>query len=143
MSTRRTRKPRRTRTSESVTDEVKVTELKVTEESSSTSAWSRISSLRPGSPVPTVFGVVLVAGGFGLIAYTWGRVAGLISVPLQLPYFVSGGLTGLGLILVGLTVINVAARRQDAAERSKQMEQLGSIFREIRSELNGRGSRKR
>lgn len=143
MSARRTRKPRRTRASDSITDEARVTELKVTEESSSTSLWSRFSFLRPGSPVPTVFGVLLVAAGFGLIAYTWGRVAGLISVPLQLPYFVSGGLTGLGLILVGLTVINVAARRQDAAERSKQMDQLGSIFREIRTELDGRSRRRR
>ena len=126
-----------------MTDEVKVTELPIDIETPSPSGWSRLSFLRPASPVPIVVGVLLVAGGFGLIAYTWGRVAGLISVPLQLPYFVSGGLTGLGLILVGLTVINVAARRQDAAERAKQMDQLGTIFREISSHLNGRPRRKR
>src|SRR5688500_4626757 len=31
-------------------------------------------------------GLLLVAGGFGMIAYTWGEVAGLLDVALQMPY---------------------------------------------------------
>src|SRR5205807_3768393 len=41
-------------------------------------------------------GLLLAALGFGLIAFTWGTVAGLVDVSAQLPYFVSGGLVGLG-----------------------------------------------
>src|SRR2546429_4406941 len=38
------------------------------------------------------FGLVLTAGGFGLIAFTWSQVAALTDVAQQVPYLVSGGL---------------------------------------------------
>lgn len=102
----------------------------------------RFSFLRADSPVPTIAGVVLIAAGFGMVAYTWGRVAGLTSVALQLPYMVSGGLTALGLILVGLTVVSVAVRRRDAADRARQVEQLASIVRELGAEPPRRARRR-
>jgi hypothetical protein len=78
-------------------------------------------------------GVVLCALGFGLIVFTWGRVAALLDVSLQLPYIVSGGFTALALILVGLMVINIATKRQDAAERSRQLTELRELLAEMRS----------
>src|SRR5436190_18694769 len=44
----------------------------------------------------------------------------ILDVALQLPYIVSGGFTAFAVILVGLTLINVATKRQDAAERSEE-----------------------
>jgi len=55
--------------------------------------------------------------GFALLAYTWARVAGIGDVAFQLPYLVSGGLTGVGLVLVGLIVVSIGSRRREAAER--------------------------
>jgi hypothetical protein len=97
----------------------------------------RFAFLRADSPVPVYVGILLVLGGFAIIGVTWGKVAGLLQVPLQLPYLVSGGLTGLGLIMVGITVISVAAKRRDAAERSRQLDQLAEIMRELHVALRG------
>ena len=95
----------------------------------------RVFRLRSNSPVLTYIGIGLSAIGFVLIAYTWGRVAGLTNVSLQLPYLVSGGLTGLGFIIVGVTVINGAAKLQEAADRERQIQQLTLILRELRTAL--------
>jgi hypothetical protein len=95
----------------------------------------RLAMLRTSYPTWIWAGVVLCAIGFALIVYTWGRVAGLLNVALQLPYIVSGGFTGVGLILVGLTVINVATKRQDAAERSRQLSELRELLVDMRSAM--------
>lgn len=84
----------------------------------------KLPALAPGSPVPVYLGVGLIIAGFATIAYTWGQVAALGAVPLQLPYVVSGGLTSLALILVGLTVVNIAALRRDAEARERQLDRL-------------------
>ena len=60
-------------------------------------------------------------------------MAALLDVSLQLPYIVSGGFTALALILVGLMVINIATKRQDAAERSRQLTELRELLAEMRS----------
>jgi hypothetical protein len=93
-----------------------------------------LAALRPLSPTPIYLGVVLAALGFVLLAVAWGAVAGKDDVALQMPYLMSGGMTGLGLIMVGLTVINVAAKRRDAALREQQVELLAAALRELRSD---------
>ena len=95
----------------------------------------RFAALRASYPAWIWTGVVLCAAGFVLIVYTWGRVAALLDVALQLPYIVSGGFSGVGLILVGLTVINVTTKRQDAAERTRQMNELRELLAEMRSTM--------
>lgn len=82
-------------------------------------------------------GMAFVVAGFALLAITWGRVAGLTSVPLQLPYLVSGGFTSIGLILVGLTTINIQARLRDAARRDRQLGQLTDLLDQIRTHVGG------
>ena len=93
----------------------------------------RLAFLRGDSPAPTWIGVGLIGLGFVVIAYTWGEVAALTSVPRQLPYFISGGLTAVALVLVGITVINLAAKRRDAIERDRQIEQLVETMAELRA----------
>lgn len=87
------------------------------------------------TPALTHIGIALTAGGFALIAFTWGKVAALTSVALQLPYLVSGGLTALGLIMAGVTLVNVQAKRNDAATRDRHMQQLTEVLAEIRALL--------
>ena len=85
--------------------------------------------LDPESPAATYAGVLLIAAGLALIAYAWSRVAGTLSVALQLPYVASSAFTGLGLVIVGATLISVAARRRDAAIRARQLDELAALLR--------------
>ncbi len=99
-------------------------------------ARRRLSSLlQATSPVPVYLGLVIVGIGFGTIAFTWGRVATLTSVPLQLPYLVSGGVAGLGLVMAGITIISVATKRRAAARQARQMERVAKLLDEIRAVL--------
>jgi hypothetical protein len=90
----------------------------------------------PSSHIPTYAGILVVLAGFGLIALAWARVAGLVDVWKQMPYVVSAGLPGLGLIMTGLLVINIAAKRQDAAVRARQMETLTEALRDLKRTLD-------
>lgn len=91
--------------------------------------------MRPSSNLLTYVGVAVAAAGFGLIVLAWAQVAGETAVPLQLPYVVSGGFTGIGLILVGLTLINMQARLRDAARRDQQLLQIQDLMDQIRGRL--------
>ena len=82
-------------------------------------------------------GLLFVAGGFGMIAYTWGEVAGLLDVALQMPYLVSGGLTALGLILLGILVVNIAVKRKEAIERHRQLDEVREALVRLRAAIEG------
>jgi hypothetical protein len=103
------------------------------------SAGGRLPTLPALSPVPTYVGIAVTAVGFALIAYAWGKVAGIATnVALQLPYLVSGGLTGIGLVMVGVTIVNVAAKRRDTQLRQQQTQLLADALAELRNALDGR-----
>lgn len=91
--------------------------------------WARV--MTPTSPALTYVGALLVVVGFGLIALAWADTARSTNVGLQMPYVVSAGLSGLGLIMVGLVMVNVAAKRQDGAERIRQMRALTETLSEL------------
>lgn len=85
-------------------------------------------------------GLTIVAAGFGLIAYTWGEVAALLNVALQLPFLVSGGFTGLGLILLGLLVTNLAVKRRESLERARQLAEIREALVRLRVAVEGETS---
>jgi len=95
----------------------------------------RLPSLDVQPAALTWIGLAIAAIGFVVIAFSWGKVAALLDVSLQLPYVVSGGLTGLALVMVGMTAVNVAARRQDAADRAREVDALQAVLRELKEEL--------
>jgi len=95
--------------------------------------WSRW--LEPASLIPTYVGVIVIAVGFALIGVAWAEIAALTDVALQMPYLVSAGFTGLALVMVGLIIVNVAAKRQDAAERARQMQTLAETFQALQNEI--------
>lgn len=96
----------------------------------------RVPALRPLSPVPTYLGIGVAALGFVLVMFAWGQAAGETNVALQIPYLISGGMVGLGLIMVGVTVVNVAAKRRDALLREQQTDLLASALRELSAALD-------
>ena len=89
-------------------------------------------ALRPLSPVPTYLGIAIIVTGFVLLAIAWGGVAGEANVARQTPYLISGGLTGLGAIIVGVTTVNVAAKRRDSALREQQIQLLAAALQELK-----------
>lgn len=80
---------------------------------------------------PVSVGVLLAAIGFVLIFLAWNGAAGVDHIQGQLPYVISGGLTGLGLIGAGLTTILVQASRRDSRELSERMEELTEAIRDL------------
>ena len=101
------------------------------------------SWLRGSSPVPIYIGVAITIAGFVLLLIAWGQVAGETQVSLQLPYLVSAGLTGLALVMVGLTVVTIASEQRDAAARDRQMDQLVSILDELNATLGAATDRRK
>ena len=80
-------------------------------------------------------GLIIILIGFGLIAFTWGRVAGLLDVALQLPYIASGGLAGIGLIMLGLLITNLAVKHREALERSRQLDEIREALVRLRTAI--------
>jgi hypothetical protein len=68
--------------------------------------------------------VSLAVVGFALIGYTWWKVSDLTNLAKQMPYFVSGGLTGLGLVVLSAAVLVVVTRRDDEQQRRDQARAL-------------------
>lgn len=100
----------------------------------------RLPTLPPLSPLPTYLGIAVAAIGFGVLAFAWGKVAGIAdNVALQMPYLVSGGLTGLALVMVGVTIVNVAAKRRDVQLRQQQTQLLADALHELRIALEQQG----
>ena len=83
------------------------------------------------SATPTWIGLVVVGLGFAVLAYGWGQVAGLAAVPLQVPYILSAGCVGLGLIVLGAGIVAIQARRREAAAREDVLVELGRVVREL------------
>jgi hypothetical protein len=106
------------------------------EESAAPRRWSgvgrRVAALRAVPHLLTWVGVGLAAAGVVLLIVAWGKTAGLTNVALQVPYLVSAGFTGIALVLVGLTVVNIDAKRSDAAQRTAQLGELRGLLAELR-----------
>jgi hypothetical protein len=98
-------------------------------------------ALRAGAPAWIWLGVGVSGVGFILIAVGWGQVAAETQVYLQLPYVVSAALVGLTLVMVGLSVLNIATRQRDGLDRDRQITQLLAIMEELKEALAERDHR--
>lgn len=68
-----------------------------------------------GSKYTMQLAVGLSAIGFLLIVLGWNGAASLDRVPGQMPYLISGGVAGLGLVLTGLVLALVQETRRNTA----------------------------
>lgn len=94
---------------------------------------SRLRTLTdPASSLPIYIGVLVAAVGFVLLVVGWSDVAGTVDVGRQLPYLMSAGLPGIALVMTGLVVVNLSIRRQDSAERARQMSALTDALAELK-----------
>lgn len=90
----------------------------------------------PDPRVWTFLGVALIAGGIALLAVAWGLVAGQAQVALQIPYLLSAGLPGAGLIVVGIGSVVIGVRESDARVRRRQQQELLGLLTVLRDELS-------
>lgn len=81
-------------------------------------------------------GLIVVAGGFVAIFFSWSKVAGLTNVAQQVPYLVAGGLLGLALVITGAAIVDVFVRRWDSGERKAQIVQMTEALSEVRELLD-------
>lgn len=107
--------------------------------SSSTQSWedvmadelARSRSRRLPRPSGLTIAVAFAVLGFALIGYTWWKVSDLTNIAQQLPYFVSGGLTGLGLVVLAAATLVVVTRRGDEQVRQEQAQALVDVLRAL------------
>ena len=85
----------------------------------------------PDSTALVYLGLAIAMLGFGALAFTWSKVAATLSVPLQIPYLASGGFVGLGLVIVGVVITNIAVKRRDNFARIRQLQKLSSTMESI------------
>lgn len=88
-----------------------------------------------------VLGLLFCVAGFITIALGWNGMAREACADCQLPYIVSGGAGGLGLILFGTALLVLAQIR---AERNRLAEQIGEAIRPLvqATATNGAGGTK-
>ena len=92
---------------------------------------SLIASIRRIPHLATWTGLLATAAGFVMITIAWGRTAGEIDVPLQLPYVMSAGFGGLALVCLGVTLIAIDVRLRDSAARQAQSRRVNDALDEL------------
>jgi hypothetical protein len=88
------------------------------------------------NPTATYVGIALCVVGFALIAISWNFAAEIDFIQGQFPYFLSGGLTGIGLILVGVTIMVIETLRRDAEVRAVEIGRLAASLAVLNGELS-------
>jgi hypothetical protein len=104
-----------------------------------------VAALRdPGVQAFVVLALLAVAG-FVMLALGWRGGARTVYVPLQIPWLVSGGIAGLGLLGMALGAWSIhLGRRSDAAHRAgvedmvREVATLAEDLRTGRKKLPGR-----
>jgi hypothetical protein len=94
-------------------------------------ALGAIAGRRRSGYVGVYAGLGLVALGFAVLAYTWGQVAAEVLVAKQLPYVVSGGLSGLGLVVVGTAVLTAQVWYTDNQRQRRELERIDAMVRSL------------
>ena len=90
--------------------------------------WLRRQLTERGRASSWVAGLLVVAG-FAVFLLGWRGAAARSAVALQLPFVVSSGLTGFGLIVLGLGLLWVQATRRHAARERRLIEAMVSSAR--------------
>jgi hypothetical protein len=86
--------------------------------------------------VATYAGILIAAVGFLVIALAWNGAASLDYFPGQFPFLISGGMTGIGLIIVGVTIMIIQTVRRDGQERTAQLDRLAATVTELKTRMS-------
>lgn len=72
-----------------------------------------------------ILGLVFLVVGFLAIGFGWNGMAKIAYADGQLPYLLSGGAAGLGLILLGATLLIAAQFRDERLKLADQLREVG------------------
>lgn len=75
-----------------------------------------------------LLGLLFIVAGFVVIGFAWEGSASINFAQGQIPYLLSGGATGIGLIVVGCVLLLLAAARADRQEATKQFEEMNRLL---------------
>ncbi len=85
-----------------------------------------------------ILGLVFLLVGFVAIGLGWNGMAKIAYADGQLPYLLSGGAAGVGLILLGATLLIVAQFRDERMKLADQLRQVGvAISKSVAATGNG------
>ncbi|MDP9068063.1 MAG: hypothetical protein M3N53_06930 [Actinomycetota bacterium] len=91
-----------------------------------------------------LLGLVFMTAGFVVIGFAWEGSASINFVQGQMPYLLSGGFMGLGLIVTGATLLLLATVRSEREVTSKQFDEmlrlLGRNLNRLSISSNGAGA---
>ena len=76
-----------------------------------------------------ILGIAMWAGGFIAIGLGWNGMAKVACADCQLPYLLSGGAAGIGLIIVGTSIMIVGQFRAERMRFEEQVSQLTAALR--------------
>lgn len=91
-----------------------------------------------------LLGLIFMTAGFIVIGKAWDGAASINFAQGQIPYLLSGGFMGLGLIVTGATLLGLSTVRAEREITSKQFEEmtrlLGRNLNRLSVSSNGSGS---
>jgi hypothetical protein len=96
-----------------------------------------VQTLRAIPHVGVWLGILITGVGAGLVIFAWAETAAQTAVALQLPYVVSAGFTGVAIVVVGLTIVQIATKDEAARERSRQILELSAQVAALRRIVEG------
>lgn len=76
------------------------------------------------SKTTTYLSIALVGGGFVLIVLGWNGAANLDRLTGQIPFVLSGGIAGVGLVLAGVVLALVQESRRVTADLTRKFDEL-------------------
>src|SRR5438309_9139840 len=82
-------------------------------------------------------GLGLIAAGLLVIGLAWNGAAGIDFVSGQIPYLLSGGAMGLGLIGVGVGLVVVQNSRRDRSLVEAQLKELATAVNRLANAVAG------
>lgn len=75
-----------------------------------------------------ILGLVFMLLGFVFVGFGWRGMAQFACVDCQLPYLLSGGAAGIGLILLGATLLIAAQLRDERLKLADQLREVGTAI---------------
>jgi len=76
--------------------------------------------------------LLFIAVGFGVIGFAWNGAASIDFAQGQIPYLLSGGAAGLGLIGIGMALIVFEGARRSRAHVDQRLDTIARLLEESR-----------
>lgn len=84
--------------------------------------------MRGRAKLASYLAFAMAVAGFVTIYLAWDGAASFDRGPQQFPYLLSGGMTGIGLIIGAMAIMGIQSARRLSAERARQMAQVNEAM---------------